>query len=86
MAIRYHVGNDWFRASYETIYHKVIVCQFSCFCHKYILRYSDIIDIQDGHLKIQDGGQVSCRYQLHMNPYIEKSMCANFGSPVLNIS
>ena len=28
-----------------------------------------IIDIQDGHFKIQDGGQVSCQYQFHTNPY-----------------
>ena len=50
--------------------------------------YSDIcliIDIQDGHFKVQDGGQVSCQYQFHMNSYNVKCMCANFGSPVVNI-
>ena len=44
-----------------------------------------IIDIQDGHFKIQDGGQVLYQYQFHTNPYIMKCMCANFGSPVVNI-
>ena len=39
-----------------------------------------IIDIQDDHFKVQDGGQVSCRYQFHTNPYIIKCMCANFVS------
>ena len=37
------------------------------------------------HLKIQDGSQVSCRYKFHMNRYIVMSMCATFGSPVVNI-
>ena len=44
-----------------------------------------IIDIQDGHFKIKDGGKVSCQYQFHTNPYIIKCMCANFDSPVVNI-
>ena len=44
-----------------------------------------IIDIQDGHLKVQDGGPVSCQYQFHMDPYNVKCMFANFGSPVVNI-
>ena len=44
-----------------------------------------IIDIENGHFKIQDGGQVSCQYQFHTNPYIIKCMCANFSSPVVNI-
>ena len=43
-----------------------------------------IIDIQDDHFKVQDGGQVSCQYQFHMDPYNVKCMCANFGSPVVN--
>ena len=50
-------------------------------CYKYILRY----DIQDGHFKIQYGGRVSCQYQFHMDPYNIQCMCANFGSPVVNI-
>ena len=32
------------------------------------IHYSEIcliIDIQDGHFKVQDGGQVSCQYQFH---------------------
>ena len=44
-----------------------------------------IVDIPDGHFKIQDGGQISRRYEFHMNPYIAKCMCANFDSPVENI-
>ena len=28
---------------------------------------------------------MSCQYQFHTNPYIIKCMCANFGSPVVNI-
>ena len=44
-----------------------------------------IIDIQDGHFKVQDGGQVSGQYQFHMDSYKVKCMCANFGSPVANI-
>ena len=51
--------------------------------------YSDIIclilDIQDGHFKAQDGGQVSCQYQFHMDSYNVKCMCANIGTPVVNI-
>ena len=50
--------------------------------------YSDvclIIDIQDGHFKVQDGGQVSCQYQFHMDPDNVKCTFANFGSPVVNI-
>ena len=50
--------------------------------------YSEIclvIYIQDGHFKVQYGGQVSCQYQFHMDPYNVKCMCANFGSPVVNI-
>ena len=43
-----------------------------------------IIDIQDGHFKVQDGGQVSCQNQFHMDSYKVKCMCANFGSPVAN--
>ena len=46
---------------------------------------SPIIDIQDGHFKVQDGGQVSCQYQFHMDPYNVKCMFANFFSPVVNI-
>ena len=60
---------DNFRAFVITIYSEI--CQ--------------IIDIHDGHFKIQDGGQVSCQYQFHINPYIIKCMCANFGLPVVNI-
>ena len=45
----------------------------------------DYIDIHDGHFKIQDGSQMSCQYQFHTNPDIIKCMCANFGSPVVNI-
>ena len=48
--------------------------------------YSDIcrmIGIPDGHFKIQDDVQVSCRYQFHMNPYIVKCMFTNFGPPVV---
>ena len=44
--------------------------------------YSDIcliIDIQDGHFKVQDGGQVPCQYQFHIDPFIVKCMCANLG-------
>ena len=44
-----------------------------------------IIDIQDGHFKVQDGGHVSCQYQFHMDPYNVKCMFANFGLPVVNI-
>ena len=44
-----------------------------------------IIDIQDGHFKVQDGGQVSCQYQFHMDSYNVKCMFANFCSPVVNI-
>ena len=58
----------------------------SCVCHQY--NYSEIcltIEIQDGHFKFQDGGQVSCPYQFHMDPYNVKSMFANLGSPVVNI-
>ena len=44
-----------------------------------------IIDIQDGHFKVQDGGQVSCQYQFHMDSYNVKCRCANFGSLVVNI-
>ena len=44
-----------------------------------------IIDIQDGHFKVQDGGQVLCQYQFHTDPYNVKCMCAKFGSPVVNI-
>ena len=42
MAARYLVGSNWYLASYQTIYHNVYVCQFSCFCHKYILRYAGL--------------------------------------------
>ena len=35
------------------------------------------IDIQDGHFKIQDGGQVSCQYQFHTDPCNVKCICAN---------
>ena len=49
------------------LYIKVYVCQFVCFCQ--------IIDIPDGHFKIQDGGLVSCRYQFHINPCTVKCMC-----------
>ena len=28
---------------------------------------------------------MSYKYQFHANPYIIKYMCANFGSPVVNI-
>ena len=44
-----------------------------------------IIDIQDGHFKIQHDCQVSWQYQFHRNPYIIKCMCANLGYPVVNI-
>ena len=44
-----------------------------------------IIDIQDGHFKVQDGGHISCQYQFHMDAYNVKYMFANFGSPVVNI-
>ena len=44
-----------------------------------------IIDIQDGHYKVQDVGQLSCQYQFHIDPYNVKCMFANFGSPVVNI-
>ena len=40
--------------------------------------------MQDGHFKIQDGGRVSCQYQVHMDPYNIKCMCANIGSPVVS--
>ena len=43
-----------------------------------------IIDMQDGHFKIQDGGPVSCQYQVPMDPYNVKCMCANIGSPVVS--
>ena len=44
-----------------------------------------IIDIQDVHFKVQDGVQVSCQCQFHMDPYNEKCMFDNVGSPVVNI-
>ena len=59
-----------------------------CCAFVIIILYSDIcqiIGIPDGHFKIQDDGQVSCQYQLHINPYIVMCMCTNLGSPVVNI-
>ena len=44
-----------------------------------------IINIQDDHFKVQYGDQVSCQYQFHMDSCNVKCMCANFGSPVVNI-
>ena len=44
-----------------------------------------IIDIRDGHFKVQDGGQVSCQYKFQMDPYNVKYMFSNFGSPVVHI-
>ena len=72
--------------NYETIYQRI--CVPNCLLLTYI--YSDIklcriIDIPDGHFKIQNGGQVSCRFQCHINPCIVKCMNTNFGSPVENI-
>ena len=57
-------------------------------CRAFVINISEIcliIDIQDGHFKVQDGGQVSCQYQFNMDSYNVKCMCANFGSPVVNI-
>ena len=60
---------------------------FTKFCASGINIYSDnympAIDIPDRHYKIQDDGQVSCRYQFHMNPYIVKCMCTNVDPPVV---
>ena len=44
-----------------------------------------IIDIQDSHFKVQDGGQVSCQYQFHMDTYNVQCMFANLCSSVVNI-
>ena len=41
-------------------------------CRAFVINISEIcliIDIQDGHFKVQDGGQVSCQYQFNMDPY-----------------
>ena len=45
-----------------------------------------IIAIPDSHYTIQDDGQVSCRYQFHMNPYLVKCTFTKFDPPfVVNI-
>ena len=51
-------------------------------CRAFAINNSEIcpiIDLQDGHLKVQDGGQVSCQYQFHMDLYNVKCMFAHFG-------
>ena len=63
--------------NYATIYQSLCVPNYLLLSYRPI--YSDIklcriIDIPDGHFKIQDGGQVSCRYQFHINPCIVKCM------------
>ena len=35
MAARYHVGSDWYQASYEPTYHIVCLCQFVYFLRQY---------------------------------------------------
>ena len=79
MATSYHVGSNY--VSYETICHKVCVPIFVLLPYIYA-EICRIIDIEDGHFKIQDGGQV-CQYQLHMNPCNHKVFCANVGSVYL---
>ena len=60
------------KSLYETTLSQSMCVQMLSFSH-----YSDIcriIYIPEDHFKIQDSGQVSgqvsCRYPLHMNPYI----------------
>ena len=75
MAVRYHAGSKFNMKLYITKY-------MGAKCRALSSIYSEIcliIDIQDGHFKVQDGGQVTCQYQFHMDPYNVKCMCANFG-------
>ena len=82
---RYHVSSDWYQSLYETIYHNIL-CGPNCVLLAYIyilIIICRIMDIPDRHFKIQDDGQVWCRYQFHMNPYIVKCMCTNDDPPVV---
>ena len=72
--------------NYETIYQSICVPIYLLLSYIYSdIKLCRIIDIPDGHFKIQDGGLVSCRYQFQINPCTVKCMCTNFGSPVENI-
>ena len=76
------IGTKFHMKVYITMY---ICANFPAFVIYIYSEICRIIDIQDGHFKIKDGGQVSCQYQFHTNPCIIKCICANFGSPVVNI-
>ena len=43
MAVRYHVGSDWWQASCAPTYRLVCFCQFVYFLHQYIWNYGSLV-------------------------------------------
>ena len=61
MAARYHVGSDWYQASYESKYRIVCTCQFLYFIRQLIFNYASLVIFIVAIFLIKDGDQIPCR-------------------------